>query len=217
MKNNKTNIYMVFSPINRCGKSLFSISLAQKLAKLGKTLLVTFDEYEGVYRQFSFECTTDLSDIIHSFNTGNLTPKAMLNGIYHFGDADYIAPARYPSMIKQTTDILNVLNHIGKSLHYQYIVVDVGANRSIVNSIIESKEVSILMPVLGDWISQCKVNEYKEFLITRGFQVTVDRIKELYIPYDSMLNLPAPKPEDFAEGDMGKYVSSVLDSVIKPC
>ena len=97
--NHKAQIIGIYSPVGRCGKTSFALCLSCTLAAKGKLLLLSLDEYAGVFRYIAAEAESDLSDVIYAYRQGEFSWSRLAQSVYSYGTMDYIPPVRYPEDI----------------------------------------------------------------------------------------------------------------------
>ena len=84
----------IYSPVGSCGKTELAITLGLLLAEKEKTLLITLDEFGGIFRRMVPEAENDLSDDIYSFEKGQYSWSRLSGTVYPFGNLEFIPPVR---------------------------------------------------------------------------------------------------------------------------
>ena len=86
----------VYSPVGRCLKTSFALTLGQLMAADRRVLYVTLEDYSGLASMTGEEYKSDFSDILYYFSQGNLNFMRLSGIVHSIGNMDYIPPARYP-------------------------------------------------------------------------------------------------------------------------
>ena len=98
-----TVIYGIYSPVGRCLKTSFALTLGQILAKEKAVLYLNLEEYAGFEELMGKGFSQNLSDLLYFVRqeNGNLIYK--MNGmIQTVNNLDYIPPVRTPEDIRGT-------------------------------------------------------------------------------------------------------------------
>ena len=98
-----TVIYGIYSPVGRCLKTSFALTLGQILAKEKAVLYLNLEEYAGFEELMGKGFSQNLSDLLYFVRqeNGNLIYK--MNGmIQTVNNLDYIPPVRTPEDIRRT-------------------------------------------------------------------------------------------------------------------
>ncbi len=159
-----SRIISIYSPVNRCGKSLLALNLSKMLSKDKKVLFISFDNYcyfennsnieklslsDFIYNYFKFDF--DISRIKKYINiSGNLH---FINGVEHPNDIYSLNEEEYYNLFKQ----------ISKKLDYDYFIVDLSFLAINLMRIIELS-FKFVVPFIDDSISLYKLNKFKDEL-----------------------------------------------------
>ena len=63
----KSTVMGVYSPVNRCGKTGFCMTLGQILSRESRALFLNLEEHSGMSRLTNTEYVTSLSDLIYEY------------------------------------------------------------------------------------------------------------------------------------------------------
>ena len=85
----------VYSPIGRCGKTSFSLTLAHMLGKSQGVLFISLEEYSGFSKLVCGGYEQDLSDVFYLYRQGDFNWLKLKSLILSHGNVDYIPPAAY--------------------------------------------------------------------------------------------------------------------------
>lgn len=201
----------IFSPVNRCGKTSFSLTYAQTLAKDSRTLYVNLEDCSGFFELLPHEGQGDFSDVLYYFRQ-NMLSKTKLGAVIHSaGEMDYIPPARYPEDLFETDadELMAVLRHMAAEGGYQTLVVDLGTLGKPAAPILAICDV-IFMPVLEDAVSSAKIAEFEKYLEISGQLAAAERIHKLALPAARLTGTGGSWLEQLLWGEMGDYVRRMV-------
>ena len=103
-RRDQCEIFGVYSPVNRCGKTTLALTLGLVHARRGRTLFLTLEEFPGVFRRIQEnmgEDEEDLSDVIYRYLQGAYSWSRLKGAVHSFGPLDYIPPVRCAEDITQ--------------------------------------------------------------------------------------------------------------------
>lgn len=201
----------VYSPVNRCLKTSFSLTLGQLLAKDAKVLYVTLEEYSGLSKLTNTTYKGDLSDVLYYYRQGSFNQLRLSSVVYSWGSLDYIAPARYPEDLCQVTakDMALLITRIARESPYEFVILDMGQFGKKALEVLEICD-TIYMPVKDDSISAAKLEEFEEYIETAGKNHLKDRIQRLKLPYHSSFGRKENYVEQLLWGELGDYVRQLV-------
>lgn len=202
----------VYSPVNRCGKTSFSIVYAQLAARENRTLYVNLEDCSGFSRLFpGTEGSGDLTDALYYFKQRMLTPVKMASVIHSLGDLDYIPPVRYPEDLCETgaSELGRLLQHLAASGGYHTLVADLGQLGRNVVPVLEICD-EIFMPVAEDQVSAAKEEEFKNYLQISQRADICDRLKKLVLPPLRPPSADGAWLEQLLWGELGDYVRTLV-------
>lgn len=201
----------VYSPVNRCGKTAFSITVSQILGQRGRCLLVVLDEYAGVFRYIAADAVGDLSDVIYAFRQERYSWAKLSQVVCRFGYTDYIAPVRYSEDLAVMTaaQMTELLTRIRTESKYDYLIIDMGSYGKHAAELAEMCD-EVYMPVLGDGVSRCKISEFRESLEQSGRTDILAKIKEVELPHEERLDSAQPREEEYGYGSLYEYAGDLF-------
>lgn len=205
----------VFSPINRCGKSVFSMLLAVLKSNVDKTLLMSFEEYLGNLYGSITEKGPDLSDILYHYKQGNYSWGKLCTCVRSIEGLDYISPARYSEDLycldmDEMKDLILRIAHDGE---YKNIIIDFGSlgKRGIDLFDICNK---IYMPTLDDKTSAKKIEEFESLLALYNKAEFKDKIEKVSLPGCKNQNINIISMNALIHSPLGEYTYKVLEEAI---
>ena len=197
----KAELVAIYSPINRIGKTSFSIAYASALSKKGRTLLITLEEFKGIFATKCDEESGDLSDVIYYFLQEDYSWSRLKSTVHSIGELDYIPPVRYAEDLMQLSDedICSLFARISSESGYDHIVIDFGCFGKRAAVLLEQCD-RIYLPVLDDSISQIKLNEFYNYLDISGREYIKNKITSLELPHDKGREHRALDLSDYLNG-----------------
>ena len=207
-----TVIYGIYSPVGRCLKTSFALTLGQILAKEKAVLYLNLEEYAGFEELMGKGFSQNLSDLLYFVRqeNGNLIYK--MNGmIQTVNNLDYIPPVRTPEDIRGTEweDWENLIKEIVSHSSYEVVILDiVGAIDGIFQMLDMCKR--IYMPVLTDPVSVSKISQFENLVRIWDYPQILARTTKMHLPFHG----GNAAPENYIEGllwsELGDYVREIL-------
>ncbi len=177
-------VYGIYSPIGRCGKSALAKSLAKSFGKRRKTLLLDLQSFSALAEQRSQEELWDLADIIYFLRQGKKTFLYKLNSIVcNEQFYDHILPMKSPADLRSVTvaEWTELLEKLASDSDYSIVVIDFGTDVSGVFQIL-SQCTKIYVPVLPDTDSKIKMENFEWILSEENFKKVKEGIQKVYLP-----------------------------------
>lgn len=207
----KVRIWGIYSPINRCLKTSFAITMGKLLSQDVKTLYVNLEEFSGLSVLTHTEYRTDLSDLLYFYCSGSYN-LLRLNSVVHSLDGlDYIPPVRYPEDLDQAgpKKLSELIRTIAEESSYEMVLVDMGSCRQAAAEIMGLCQV-IYMPIKEDSVSLAKLEEFETYLERLGKEDVKERIRRLKLPYHSSFGRKENYLEQLVWGELGDYTRNLL-------
>jgi cellulose biosynthesis protein BcsQ len=177
-------VYGVYSPIGRCGKSVLARSLAKSFGKTRKTLLLDLQSFSALEEQRSNDNLWDLTDIIYFLRQGKRTFLYKLNSIVRSEQSyDYVLPMKSFADLRSVTvaEWTELLEKLALDSDYQVVVIDFGTDVSGIFQIL-SQCTKIYVPVLPDTDSKTKMENFEWILKEENFKKVRECIQKVYLP-----------------------------------
>lgn len=212
----KTNIIGVYSPVGRCLKTSFALTMGQLLAQEGHVLYITLEEYSGLSALSHTDYREDLSDLMYYYNQGNYNILRLNSVIHSMGELDYIPPARYPEDLSQMSagQMAGLIQRIAMESTYETVILDIGNYGRQVFPLLHICS-HIYMPVKEDSVSLAKIEEFYNHMDTSGHGEIKERIRKLKLPYHSSFGRRENYLEQLLWGELGDYVRQLLKGGIR--
>lgn len=161
-----TEILGVYSPVGRCLKTSFALTLGQILARDRAVLYLNLEEYSGFEELMGKGFAHNLSDLLYYVRQENQNLIHKMNGMVQtVNNLDFIPPVQTPADIRATAwqDWERLLQMIVMSSSYEVIVIDIGNGIDENLSLLDMCS-RIYMPVLSDMMSSCKIAQFENLV-----------------------------------------------------
>ena len=211
MSKNST-ITGIFSPVGRSGKTSLALALGLHLAGFSKTLLITLEDFCGIFRYMAGEAQADLTDILYSFRQGRYSWARLVYAVYEFGRLDYIPPVRYSEDLRQMSGegLCELVLQISADCGYEHIVLDMGDFSRTAGELLEICD-HLIMPVISDASAMCKVEECMDSLKDAGHGELADRIMRVELPLERRSVREACEPENYLSGALSEAAAALWE------
>ena len=119
----KASVIGIYSPVNRCLKTSFALTMGQLLSRNERVLYMNLEEYSGFSRLISSQYTQGLSDVLYLYRQGAYSWLKLKAIVYSWGSMDYIPPVRYAEDLNQVSpeDLAMLLERIALESGYEKI------------------------------------------------------------------------------------------------
>lgn len=211
LKNAAKRMIGVYSPVGRCGKTSFSLSMGQILAREEKVLFVTLDTFTGFCQLVDERWKRDLSDLIYYYKRGRFNAIRLNSVVYFLGNMAWLPPIRFPDDYNQISpeEMALLFNTILDESDYETLLLDVGDYGKRVLPLLEICQ-CIYMPVKEDPVSQAKVKEFEEYVDDCGKRPLKARIRKLHVPLTAGNRSAGRFPEELMWGDLGDFTRGII-------
>ncbi len=202
----------IYSPVSRCGKTMFSLTLAQALARQGKALYLNLENCSGLEALLKANWREDLADLIHvcASDRGNLS--ARLEGIVRqYGNLDICPPSFFPEDLRETgcTEWMQFFASLSQAGSYQAMVLDIGDQIKDIPELLRMCE-KVFFPVLPDPVSRSKISQFEKNLDAMSMEDLRRSLIRLYLPAASVRSLGSSLLDDLMFGAMGQFVQQLI-------
>lgn len=210
------SIIGVYSPVGRCLKTSFSLTIGQLLSQDVRVLYVSLEEYSGLSQLSRTEYQSDLSDLMYFYNQEDYSALRLNSMIHSLGGLDYIPPARYPEDLAQmdASDTADMILKIATEGAYEMLILDVGNYGRKVFPLLDICSV-IYMPVKEDSVSLAKIQEFYDHMDRSGYGKLEEKIKKIKLPYHNSFGRRENYLDQLLWGELGDYVRQLLKGGLK--
>lgn len=199
----------VYSPVHRCGKTLFSLALSQVLGENKPALFISLEEHSQLKDYMRSDEKGDLVDVIYYYLQGDLADREK-RFVRSAGRTDYVMPANEARDLRslKLEEIIGVLKYFLNDSIYSCIVVDVGDVQDVGGLLPEFDRVFV--PVIEDDSQRKRVISFLDELAKteRGI---IDRIQEVSPPEISWTEVFIADIPEFSQ-DYRIYVRTCLNN-----
>lgn len=213
MKRN-ARVIGVYSPIKRCGKTCFALTLGQILARKQSVLYLNLEECAGFSALLGKTYSADISDVMYFIrqNKGNVIFKIQAI-VQHLGELAYIPPAYSASDLREIDqeEWMNLLEAVTSMGGYETIILDLeGAVEEQVRLL--SSCTRIYTPVCEGIMAKAKIQHYEELLKELDCEEILKETTYLNLPYAEPAASGEYAVEQLVNSEMGNYVRTLLCS-----
>lgn len=179
----KSRIIGVYSPIGRCGKTGFAMTLGQVLAKDEKVLLLCLEDFSVLSRMTGAEYTGTLSELLYYFRQGEYSRMRLGSVTYSWNGLDYVPPVAYAEDLSDVTgeELAALLQAIAKDSGYDVILLDFGHFGKGAETLLEICS-RIYAPISKDPVSSGKAEEWRRYLEISGRSHLLEKVHFLELP-----------------------------------
>lgn len=180
----RSRVVGVYSPVNRCLKTSFSLTMAQLLTRDLKVLYLSLEDCSGLAGLTGEEYERGMSDLFYYYRQGTFSFSRLGAAIYTWGDLDYVPPVQYPEDLAfvSSQEIAGLIRQISEQSTYGTIILDLGQMGKRAADVLEVCD-GIYMPVKEDCVSAAKVEEFETYLAASGHDTMLKRIQKIKLPY----------------------------------
>ncbi len=205
VRSGQCEIIGIYSPIHRCGKTTLALTLGLVRATRGRTLLLSLEEYAGVFMNIARDADADLSDVIYCYLQGAYSWSRLKSKVHFFGDLHLIPPVRCMEDISQISseDMARLIRRIAEESGYSTIILDFGSFGRRALELLELCE-RIFMPIIEDPASRLKLETFQEYLDKAGKEELRDRLVKCILPHEK------EKAQDYARALLSAYEGGAL-------
>ncbi len=212
-----TRLIAVYSPVGRCGKTSFAITLGEILAFHAHMLYINMEEYSGFSALLDMDGQGDITDLLYYARLeapGRLTYRVS-SLVRTFERLDYIPPAFNAGDLREigAKEWCSFLSRIAGEEAYQGIILDVGSQVEEVYQVLAMCD-RVYVPTLDEPSAKGKLMQFREGLAACGPAGLGDKIRYIALPSpgreEKLERLGFP--ERIVRGRMGDYVKKLVHS-----
>lgn len=207
-----TQILGVYSPVGRCLKTSFALTLGQLAAREKPVLYLNLEEYSGFEELFGKSFTGTLSDLLYFVRQGDHNLTVRLNSMVEtVGQLDFVPPVQSPMDIRGTSwqDWEHLLQEIILHSSYETIVLDIGNGIEEVFQMLDMCT-TVYTPIKTDKMSRSKLAQFEELLSVRDYPQILSRMVKLNLPYGQEVLAEPFRAEQLIWGTLGDFVRELL-------
>ena len=207
-----TEIIGIFSPLGRCLKTSFALTLGQILAKERAVLYLNMEEYSGFEELMGKGFAHNLSDLLYYVRQDNQNLLYKMNSmIQTINNLDYVPPVQMPADIRTTAwqDWERLFQMLILDSSYEVIVLDIGCGIDENFQLLDMCK-KIYMPVLSDAVSQCKIAQFENLVRIWDYPQILEKTEKINPPFHMATCLSPAYVEQLMWSELGDYVRNLL-------
>lgn len=212
----------ICSPLGRCGKTSFSLSLGLRLSLKNTCLFITFDEVSSIHmfpeRRRSQE--KNLADLLYYFlQSPDLMESRLLSTIKSVQNLDCISPSVQPGIYAEVTpdDWISFLSCLKASRRYDYIVLDFGTLQPV-SHLLRLCDHIFIPELRDDSYSETKLSLFLEFLNSVHDGAASNKpdssqklpIHRISVPFVNFSPNGTEYLVSLTSGELGQFTASIL-------
>lgn len=171
----------IYSPVKGCGKTSFSLALAELYGSQNRVLYLNLEGQSGFSHLLKESKTADITDALYYFRQQRECGlERILEMVRQIEKFSYIPPAFYEEDIKSVDgqEWETFLKWIAEKAGYEKMVLDIGDAIRGIDRILNLCN-KIFTPIKTDLFSQAKFLEYMEALTISGFGELKERMVQV--------------------------------------
>lgn len=202
----------VASPIGRCLKTSFCLTLGQLLSQKEHVLYMNLEPCSGFSALFEKEFPKDLSDLVYAYETGR-PGDSLSEYLENFHGLDFVPPVCSPEDIYRTDPPLlrRIITDLQRTGAYDTVILDLSSDYRHAEALIPMCR-KLYLPARKELISDAKVLEYRRWLDRLLDGSAGVRTEELVLPYYQTFSTGKQYLEQLLWSELGDYVRSLLRS-----
>ncbi len=212
----KSKIIGVYSPVNRCGKTSFTLALAMQFSLNKSCIFLSFDCFSSLDNIAYNDCTNSktIDDLLYYFAQSNDNfDSKLLSTVKRIQHLDFIPPSYQSCVIDEmsSSERILFLQKLIDTNRYEYIFIDIG-NVSPVYPILQLCQ-KIYIPTLeNDAYSEQKVNQFITALTKMCSDNSIS-LEKISVPVTNYNSNSLEYICTLASGEIAQYVSSLNDTI----
>lgn len=207
----KSTVIGVYSPINRCGKTGFCMTMGQILARDSQVLLISLEEYSGLSRLTGTVYTASLSDLIYYYRQGEYNRMRLGAVVHNWGGMDYVPPAAYAEDLAEMRgeELAELITRIAADGIYEVVLLDLGCLARGMEPLLELCDI-IYSPIKEDCVSSAKLEAWQEYLEQSGRGGLWEKVRLMKLPRINTVWQTETYLEQLLWGDLGDFIRNLL-------
>ena len=208
-------ILAVWSPVGRCGKTMFALTLAKLAGEEERTLYLNLEDYNGFEPLFRTTYRSDTADLIYASKDSAQNLAVMLESSVHsYGDLDIVPPAFFPEDIRDISsrEWADFIAQAAAAGGYRTVVLDIGTHLQDVTDLLKICE-RCYLPVLTDPMSRAKISQFDRNMEALGKQELLASMTRVFLPEITIRNSGAALLDDLVYGKMGQFARRLLEDM----
>ena len=166
---NEKKSIAVYSPVHRCGATLFSVALSRIMGERVPTLLISLEEYSPLKTYFCPDSEGSVADAVY-YNTQGFLKEKEREIVASAGRFDFLCPPELPEDIKSLSgeEINSLVRYFLEESGYAAVIVDMG---SLIPADALACFDKVMIPVLEGRGEEEKLRAFYRHLSTAGISL----------------------------------------------
>lgn len=205
----------IYSPVARCRKTSFALTMGQILARGRPVLYLNLEAFAGFEALFSEQYERTLSDLLYFGRQEGVDLGEKLRGIVRtMQNLDYVPPACCPEDLQsmQTEEWLSLFRKLEKETPYDFLLVDFGDTVQGFMTLLAACD-RIFMPIRQDPLSQAKLEQFFWLLERLEDRSTEEKIRKLKVPFCQNMQAGKEYFSELVRSEMGNLAQKELEEV----
>ena len=215
-KYKKSKIIGIASPLGRCGKTSFALSLGLNLSRNHSCLFITFDECSPLNSSLFKKQINNasLADIIYYYlQSMDISDNRILSCFQTFQGMDYISPTdqfgTYTEL--QSEELQKFMLNISGLGRYEYIIVD-WSLFSFDYSLLKINDHLLIPTIDNDTYSNLKVSSFFD-TIKSQYKTELILAKKVNLPLTSFTNISSEYTFSLTSLALGNFITSLIEEL----
>ena len=204
----------VYSPVKRCGKTGFALTLGQILAKSQSVLYLNLEDCAGFELLTGKTYSADISDGMYFIrqNKGNVFFKVQAI-VQHLGDMAYIPPAYSAGDLKEVTqeEWMRFLDCVTSVGGYETVILDLEGRAEEQVGLL-SACTCIYSPVCEGSSAKAKIAQDEKLLKEMDCEEILKDTVYLKLPFTEPVTQGEYALEQLVNSEIGNYVRTLINS-----
>lgn len=208
-----TRIIGIYSPVGRCLKTSYALTLGQLLAEQRPTLYLNFEGCAGFAELLHTNSERDIEDFIYYMRQGEANLSDKLNVMTErLGDLRYLPPARSVQDVLSTTieEWMQLIDLIKEKSSYERLILDIGNGVNGLREMLSICDV-LYVPVLGGVAAEAKIHQFKELLRLWDAEEILRKLKLVQLPYSPSMERKDRYAEQLVFSPLGDYARDRIE------
>ena len=202
----------VLSPLGRCGKTCFALTLGQILAEKRGVLYLNLEEYAGFESLMEREFSMDILDVMYFIRQKKENAIFGLHAaLQKLGKLDFVPPAFSAGDLRdvRAEEWIRLLEDLASCGGYDTVILDLGMPGTQTMELLSMCS-KIYMPLVPGVMAEAKKKHYEKELVELGEEEILEKIRYLNLPETEPRGKGAFYLEELPQGSMGTFVKMLL-------
>lgn len=202
----------VCSPLGRCGKTCFALTLGQILAEKKGVLYLNLEEYAGFETLMEREFSMDILDVMYFIRQKKENAIFGLHAaLQKIGKLDFVPPAFSGGDLcdVRAEEWIRLLEDLASCGGYDTVILDLGIPGTQTLDLLSMCS-RIYMPLVPGVMADAKRKHYEKEMREVGEEEILEKIRYLNLPETEPIGTGAYYLEELPQTRMGAFVKMLL-------